>query len=115
MLLAMVISTMAGVVVVMQPFMDALTDNRDWTSGSVAATQFNDRILVAAESPPGTGIVVNSQHISDTLKPLRNAEIWRFSADLFGQDRVEVSLANGLFNVTSLIQCNFSKRNCCDS
>ena len=66
MLLAMVISTMAGVVVVMQPFMDALTDNRDWTSGSVAATQFNDRILVAAESPPGTGIVVNSQHAGYT-------------------------------------------------
>ena len=102
MLLAMVISTMAGVVVVMQPFMDALTDNRDWTAGSVAATQFNDRILVAAESPPGTGIVVNSQHISDTLKPLRNAEIWKFSADLFGHDRVDVSLTNGLFNVTSL-------------
>lgn len=102
MLLAMVISTMAGVVVVMQPFMEDLTDNRDWASGSVAATQFNDRLLVAAESPPGTGIVVNSQHVSDTLKPLRNAEIWQISADLFGHDRIQVSLENGQFNVTSL-------------
>ena len=102
MLLAMVISTMAGVVVVMQPFMEDLTDNRDWAAGSVAATQFNDRLLVAAESPPETGIVVNSQHVSDTLKPLRNAEIWQISADLFGHDRTKVSLENGLFNVTSL-------------
>ena len=102
MLLAMVSSTMAGVVVVMQPFMEDLTDNRDWASGSVAATQFNDRILVAAESPPGTGIVVNSQHVSDTLKPLRNAEIWRIGADLFGNDRVNVNQENGRFNVTSL-------------
>ena len=65
MLLAMVISTMAGVVIVMQPFMEDLTDNRDWAAGSVAATQFNDRLLVVAESPVGTGIVVNSQHITD--------------------------------------------------
>ena len=102
MLLAMVISTMAGVVVVMQPFMEDLTDNRDWAAGSVAATQFNDRLLVAAESPPGTGIVVNSQHVSDTIKPLRNAEIWQISADLFGHERTKVSLENGQFNVTSL-------------
>ena len=102
MLLAMVISTMAGVVVVMQPFMEDLTDNRDWAAGSVAATQFNDRIMVAAESPEGTGIVVNSQHVSDTIKPLRNAEIWQISADLYGQDRITVNLENGQFNVSSL-------------
>lgn len=102
MLLAMVISTMAGVVVVMQPFMEDLTDNRDWASGSVAATQFNDRLMVVAESPEGTGIVVNSQHVSDTIKPLRNAEIWQISSDLHGNDRIAVSLENGIFNVTSL-------------
>ena len=102
MLLAMVISTMAGVVVVMQPFMEDLTDNRDWAAGSVAATQFNDRLLVVAESPAGTGVVVNSQHISDTIQPLRNAEIWQVSADLSGEDRVSVSLVNGIFSVTSL-------------
>lgn len=102
MLLAMVISTMAGVVIVMQPFMEDLTDNRDWAAGSVAATQFNDRLLVVAESPSGTGIVVNSQHISETIEPLRNAEIWQISADLVGHDRVSVSLINGIVHVTSL-------------
>ena len=102
MLLAMVISTMAGVVIVMQPFMEDLTDNRDWAAGSVAATQFNDRLLVVAESPSGTGIVVNSQHISETIEPLRNAEIWQISADLVGHDRVSVSLINGIIHVTSL-------------
>ena len=70
MLLAMVVSTMAGVIVVMQPFMQDLTDNRDWAAGSVAATQFNDRLMVVAESPNGTGIVVSDQHISETIEPL---------------------------------------------
>ncbi len=102
MLLAMVISTMAGVVVVMQPFMEDLTDNRDWAAGSVAATQFNDRLLVVSESPAGTGIVVNSAHIIDTIKPLRMAEIWQISADLAGDDRVSVTSTNGVIFVTSL-------------
>ena len=102
MLLAMVISTMAGVIIVMQPFMEDLTDNRDWAAGSVAATQFNDRLLVVAESPAGTGIVVNSQQIFDTIEPLRNAEIWQISADLVGHDRVSVSLINGIIHVSSL-------------
>jgi len=102
MLLAMVISTMAGVVVVMQPFMQDLTDNRDWAAGSVAATQFNDRLLVVAESPAGTGVVVNNQHIKDTIEPLRIAEIWQISADLLGHDRVTVSMDNGIITISSL-------------
>ena len=108
MLLAMVISTMAGVVVVMQPFMQDLTDNRDWAAGSVAATQFNDRLLVVAESPEGTGVVVNSQHVKDTVTPLRNAEIWQISADLAGHDRVTVSMENGVIAVSSLNGTAFS-------
>ena len=108
MLLAMVVSTMAGVVVVMQPFMQDLTDNRDWAAGSVAATQFNDRLLVVAESPEGTGVVVNGQHVKDTITPLRNAEIWQISADLVGHDRVTVSMENGVFVVSSLNGTAFS-------
>ena len=102
MLLAMVISTMAGVMVVMQPFMQDLTDNRDWVSGSVAATQFNDRLLIVADSPNGTGMVVTNQHIADTIKPLRMAENWQISADLIGNDRVSVDLENGMIGISSL-------------
>ena len=110
MLLAMVISTMAGVVVVMQPFMQDLTDNRDWAAGSVAATQFNDRLLVVAESPEGTGVVVNSQHVKDTVTPLRNAEMWQISADLAGDDRVTVSMENGIITISSLNESAYSVR-----
>ena len=110
MLLAMVISTMAGVVVVMQPFMQDLTDNRDWVAGSVAATQFNDRLLVVAESPEGTGVVVNSQHVKDTVTPLRNAEMWQISADLAGHDRVTVSMENGIITISSLNESAYSVR-----
>lgn len=102
MLLAMVITTMAGVVVVMQPFMEDLTDNRDWAAGSVAATQFNDRLLVVADAPNGTGIVVHSQHLADTIRPLRQAETWTLAADLSGADRITVTVASGIINVTSL-------------
>lgn len=102
MLLAMVVTTMAGVVVVLQPFMEDLTDNRDWAAGSVAATQFNDRLRVVAEAPAGTGIVVTSQHLADTIRPLRQAEIWLISADLAGADRVAVRIDAGTVNVTSL-------------
>jgi FlaG/FlaF family flagellin (archaellin) len=102
MLLAMVVTTMAGVVVVLQPFMEDLTDNRDWAAGSVAATQFNDRLRVVAEAPAGTGIVVTSQHLADTIRPLRQAEIWLVSADLAGADRVAVRIDAGTVNVTSL-------------
>jgi FlaG/FlaF family flagellin (archaellin) len=102
MLLAMVVTTMAGVVVVLQPFMEDLTDNRDWAAGSVAATQFNDRLRVVAEAPAGTGIVVASQHLADTIRPLRQAEIWLVSADLSGADRVSVRIDAGMVNVTSL-------------
>jgi hypothetical protein len=102
MLLAMVITVMAGVVVVMQPFINDLIDNRDWAAGSVAATQFNDRLLVVADAPEGTGIVVRSQHLADTIRPLRQAELWTISADLAGDDRVDVSVESGVINVTSL-------------
>jgi FlaG/FlaF family flagellin (archaellin) len=102
MLLAMVVTTMASVVVVLQPFMEDLTDNRDWAAGSVAATQFNDRLRVVAEAPAGTGIVVTSQHLADTIRPLRQAEIWLVSADLAGADRVAVRIDAGTVNVTSL-------------
>lgn len=102
MLLAMVVTTMASVVVVLQPFMEDLTDNRDWAAGSVAATQFNDRLRVVAEAPAGTGIVVTSQHLADTIRPLRQAEIWLVSADLAGADRVAVRIDAGMVNVTSI-------------
>jgi hypothetical protein len=102
MLLAMVISTMAGVIVLMQPFMEDLNDNRDWSAASVAANQFSDRLNVAAEAPEGSGIVTKSQHLADTIRPLRLAEIWSVSADLAGSDRVIVTLGSNAVNVTSV-------------
>lgn len=102
MLLAMVVSVMASVIVVMQPFLEDLTDNREWVAGSVAATQFNDRLLLAADAPEGAGLVVQSAHLANTITPLRTAETWVVSADLAGEDRATVSTASGLVNVTSI-------------
>ena len=102
MLLAMVISVMAGVVLVMQPFLEDLTDNRKWVAGSVAATQFNDRVLIAADAPEGSGIVVLSSQLANSIAPLGSAETWVVSADLVGNDRVVVLSYAGTINVTSL-------------
>jgi hypothetical protein len=92
---------MAGVVLVMQPFLEDLTDNREWVAGSVAATQFNDRVLIASEAPEGSGIVVLSSQLANTIVPLTSAETWTISADLAGSDRVVVVTYAGTINVTA--------------
>ncbi|MDP6905787.1 MAG: hypothetical protein QF440_00020 [Candidatus Thalassarchaeaceae archaeon] len=102
MLLAMVITTMAGVVVVMQPFMQDLNDNREWTSASVAANQFNDRLLIAAEAPEGSGLVVSSVHLAEIIQPVRLSEIWKISADLSGDDRVTADISSGRVSINSV-------------
>ena len=106
MLLAMVISTMAGVVVVMQPFMEDLTDNRDWAAGCVAATQFNDRLLVAAESPRQQELVwsiANMFRYTQTTAKRRNL------ADKCRSFRPRPD--QGEFGKWT-VQCDLAKRNC---
>jgi len=102
MLLAMVITTMGGVIVMMQPFMEDLNDNREWASASVAANQFNDRLLVAAETPEGSGIMVSSSQIAEIIGPIRLAEVWQISADLYGEDRVSINFDMNQIEVTSI-------------
>lgn len=102
MLLAMVITTMGGVMVMMQPFMQDLNDNREWASASVAANQFNDRLLVAAEAPNGSGIMVSSAHIAEIIGPIRLSEVWQISADLVGEDRVSIDFDMNEIELTSL-------------
>ena len=46
-----------AVVVFLQPFVIDLNDNRAWVMGGVTAEQMNDRILVVAGMPNGTGLV----------------------------------------------------------
>ncbi|MBT4059733.1 MAG: hypothetical protein HOE69_05435 [Euryarchaeota archaeon] len=102
MLLAMVVTVIGGVFVLLGPFMDDISDNREWSSGSVAATQLNDRILIAAQTPEGSGLVQQNAQISRSMDSLRDAEIWQVQADLNGFDRTIVSLYGDSLIVSSL-------------
>ncbi len=101
MLLAMVVTVIGGVFVLIGPFLSDIDDNREWSAGSVAATQLNDRILTAAQSPEGTGLVQQNAQISRSMDPLRDAETWTVMADLAGHDRTRVTLDGDIIAVTS--------------
>lgn len=102
MLLAMVVTVLGAVFVLLAPLVNDINDNREWAAGSVAATQLNDRILVVADSPAGTGVVHHSAQLANTIDWLPRAETWTIAADLAGTDRVTVQLDPGEVNVTSL-------------
>jgi hypothetical protein len=102
MLLAMVVMVIGAVFVLLGPFLEDIGDNREWSAGSVAATQLNDRILIAAQSPEGTGLVQQNAQLSRSMDSLRDAEIWTIQADLGGNDRTLVSLDGNLVTVSSL-------------
>jgi len=102
MLLAMVVTVIGSVFVLLAPFLEDISDNREWSSGTVAATQLNDRILIAAQTPEGSGLVQQNAQLSRSMDPLQDAEIWKIQADLGGSDRTIVTLDGGLLTVTSL-------------
>jgi len=102
MLLAMVVMVIGGVFVLLGPFLEDIGDNREWSAGSVAATQLNDRILIAAQSPEGTGLVQQNVQLSRSMTPLRDVETWTIQADIGGSDRTIVSLEGSLVTVSSL-------------
>ncbi len=102
MLLAMVVMVIGGVFVLLGPFLEDIGDNREWSAGSVAATQLNDRILVAAQSPEGTGLVQQNVQLSRSMTPLRDVEAWTIQADIGGSDRTLVSLEGNFVTVSSL-------------
>ena len=102
MLLAMVVTVLGAVFVLLAPLVNDINDNREWAAGSVAATQLNDRILVVADSPAGTGVVHRSAQLANSIDWLPEAETWTIAADLAGTDRVTVQLDPGEVNVTSL-------------
>mgnify|MGYP000229019991 CR=1 FL=1 len=102
MLLAMVVTVIGSVFVLLAPFLEDISDNLEWSSGTVAATQLNDRILIAAQTPEGSGLVQQNAQLSRSMDPLQDAEIWKVQADLGGSDRTIVSLDGDLLTVTSL-------------
>ncbi len=98
----MVVTVIGSVFVLLTPFLEDISDNREWSSGTVAATQLNDRILIAAQTPEGSGLVQQNAQLSRSMDPLQDAEIWKIQADLGGSDRTIVTLDGDLLTVTCL-------------
>ena len=90
MLLAMVVAIMSAVVVFLQPFVIDLNDQRAWAAGGVTAEQLNDRLLVVADMPNGTGLVHETGIPGGGINVLFNVESWTIGADIHGIDRIEV-------------------------
>ena len=90
MLLAMVVAIMSAVVVFLQPFVIDLNDNRAWAAGGVTAEQLNDRLLVVADMPNGTGLAHETGIPGGGINVLFNVESWTIGADIYGTDRIEV-------------------------
>lgn len=90
MLLAMVVAIMSAVVVFLQPFVIDLNDNRAWAAGGVTAEQLNNRLLVVADMPNGTGLAHETGIPGGGINVLFNVESWTIGADIHGNDRVEV-------------------------
>lgn len=102
-LLAGVVSILSGVVVLMQPFLEDISDNKDWARARIAADQLNERLVVAAQQPEGTGMVVTAHLGAASLGAANGAEVWIVSADLLGDDRVSITLTSlASFEITSV-------------
>ena len=91
-LLAGVVSILSGAVALMQPYVQDITDNKDWSKARAAADQVNERILVAAQQPVGSGHVMTVSLGATSLAPANGAETWRVAADLAGADRVIITI-----------------------
>ena len=94
MLLAMIISVLAGVFFLIQPYLNDFEDNKDWTSANVIADKLQDRIDVVGSSSYETGVRMNVNLVSSHLNYVENAETWMMQADLYGNDRTYVNLLN---------------------
>ena len=94
MLLAMVISILGLVLVALKPYVDDFDDNKNWSSAQVLTEQLQERINVVGSAPNGTGVAMTMPLTVSTLRSLDLAETWMIQADLYGNDRVGVSLLN---------------------
>ncbi len=46
--------------------------------------------------------MVSSAHVAQTIGPIRLAEVWQISADLFGNDRVSIDFEMNEFEIESV-------------
>jgi len=95
MLLAMIVSVMAGVWIFLQPYVKEFQDNTNWASANGIADRLEDRFAVVGVAPEGVGIRQTLSVVSTQVIPIMNSESWTISADLVGYDKTEIEEING--------------------
>lgn len=103
MMLAMIISVMAGVWVFLQPYIKDFEDNTKWSTATGLADRFEDRIDVVSASPEGTGVRQTLLVKSSYITPIMNVESWTISADLVGTEKISIEIQNvSAFSIQSM-------------
>ena len=76
MLLAMIVSVMAGVWIFLQPYVKEFQDNTNWASANGIADRLEDRFAVVGVAPEGVGIRQTLSVVSTQVIPIINSESW---------------------------------------
>ncbi len=95
MLLAMIVSVMAGVWIFLQPYVKEFQDNTNWASANGIADRLEDRFAVVGVAPEGVGIRQTLSVVSTQIIPVINSESWTISADLVGYEETLIEELNG--------------------
>ena len=95
MLLAMIVSVMAGVWIFLQPYVKEFQDNTNWASANGIADRLEDRFAVVGVAPEGVGIRQTLSVVSTQVIPIINSESWTISADLVGYEETQIEEFNG--------------------
>ena len=90
MLLAMVMTIMAGVIAFLQPYLTDFEDNVNWKSANGIADRLDDRLAVAGASPEDVGVRTTFAIQSTEIQPLDFIETWMIEADLTSTDETVV-------------------------
>ena len=90
MLLAMVMTIMAGVIAFLQPYLTDFEDNVNWKSANGIADRLDDRLAVAGASPEEVGVRTTFEIQSTEIQPLDFIETWKIEADLSPNDAIVV-------------------------
>ena len=95
-MLSMVISIMATVFTVLSPYLSDINAARSWSALTTNAGAIEERISTAADAANNSVFILPLQLDEGRVVPLLGTERWTIAADLFGNERVDMTL-NGTF------------------
>lgn len=102
MLLAMMMSIMAGVWTFLMPYVNDFQDSAKWSSTEIAADRIEDRLEVSGVAPKGSSTIITLPLVSTAVNELRSIETWTIAADVYGLDQVDVEVDGARLVISDL-------------